>query len=822
MTKKAKLIIVGSGIVGSMAAYHLTTRFGWKDILVLDKGHPHENDGSTSHAPGGVVGLAHSKVMTQMAQYTSTLVRSLDPYQPDRNTSNPVGGFEVALTEARMQDLRRLHGEATSFGAESEIVTPQQIKEKIPYFNDKAVAGGLFVPSSCIVSGAHVSGALARDAMATDGAKFVGNTEVTDLEVSNGRIIAVHTNNPEMPRIECEQLLLCTNVWGPILTEKYNIPVPLLGYEHQYVITKPLPELAEFDPSNKDHEVVYPTMRELDSAMYYRKHWDKLGVGSYWHKPYPIRARDLGRTAINPYTPEDMVKPWAQATKLYPMLEGVALESAINGIFAFSIDGMPIVGESKIKGVWTAIASWITHSGGVGKSVAELMATGESEWDMRQCSIDRFLPFQTTRTFIDTICNKNYAEIYDIVHPRQPLSEPRNVRLTPFTGRLADMDTRFTPFAGIELPNWVGENSRLLEKYADQIPKRTGWAAQYWSPIIGAEHLAVRETGGMFDLTGLAILEAKGAGALAYIEYLCANRIDKPAGSTIYTTWLTPSGGVKRDLAVARLAEDKFWIFVGDGTRGQDLAWMEKHAPTDGSVTITDLSDNYTGIGLWGPNARRVLEKVTHYDVSDEAFPYFANQWIDIGYAKVLALRVSYAGELGWELHIPFDQGGRIWDMLWEAGREFDIIAAGMGAFDSLRIEKGYRLWGGDVYTEYNAYEAGLGWTVKTKKGNFIGREACIAAKKKGLKKKLVCLTSDTDGAIAFGYEPIFDGDTCIGHVTTANYGYSVGKFIAYAYVPIEHAAVGNNYELDYLGTRFPVTVTAEPVFDPKMERLKA
>ena len=822
MSKKAKLVIVGSGIVGCSVAYHLTTQFGWKDILVLDKGHPYENDGSTSHAPGGIVGVAHSKVMTQMAQHTTKLIGSLEPFRSDRNTYNGVGGIEVARTAKRMRDLQRLYGETQSFGVEAEMLTPEQIQEKIPYINPAPLAGGLFVPSSAIISGSHASGALARDAMATGGAEFMGHTEVLDLEISNGRIQAVLTNNPEMPRVECEQVLLCTNVWGPILADRYDIPVPMLGYEHQYVVTKPLDRLAEFSPENKDDEVTYPTMRELDSAMYYRKHWDKLGIGSYWHKAYPVKARQLGKTAINPYTPEDMVRPWQEAVKLYPFVEGAELESAINGIFAFSIDGMPIIGESKVKGVWTAIASWITHSGGVAKSVAEMLATGESEWDMRQCSIDRFLPYQRTRTFIDTICDKNYRELYDIVHPRQPLSEPRNVRLTPFTSRLADMDTSFTAFAGIELPNWVGENSRLLEKYADQIPERSGWAAEHWSPIMAAEHLAVRETGGMFDLTGLSILEAKGSGALAYVENLCANRMNKPVGTTVYTTWLTPSGGVKRDLAVARIADDIFWMFVGDGTRTQDLAWMQKQAPQDGSVAITDVSDSYTGIGLWGPNARNVLQKVTDHDVSDEAFPYFACQWVDIGMARVLALRLSYAGELGWELHIPFDQGGPVWDLLWEAGREFEIIAAGMGAFDTLRLEKGYRLWGGDVYTEYNAYESGLGWTVKTKKGDFIGREASIAAKKKGLTKKLVCLTSTAEGAMAFGYEPIFDGDMCIGHVTTANYGYSVGKLIMYAYLPVEKAAVGSEYELSYFGVRFPVVVTAEPVYDPQMAKLKA
>jgi dimethylglycine oxidase len=820
MQTHARLVIVGAGIVGASAAYHLT-QLGWRDILVLDKGDLFENDGSTSHAPGGVVALSHSKVMTQMALYSSDLFASLKPYRADRNTYNPVGGLEVAISPERWQDLKRLHGEAKSFHAESHLLTPAETQARSPFINPDVIVGSLFAPKGAIVAGSHVTGALARDAEATGGARFVANTGVTDIEVVNGQVRAVFTDNPALPRIDCEQVLLCMNIWGPLLGDKLGVRLPLLAFEHQYVVTEPLPELAHFDRSNKDDEVTWPTVRELDSAMYYRHHWDSYGIGSYWHKPRAIQPRQIRKTAMHDFTPEDFNEAWAQAQRVVPILRGAKFQRAFNGMFAFSVDGYPIIGESHIRGLWTAVASWITHAGGVGKSVAEWMTHGQAEWDMRQCHIQRFQPHQTTASYTEVVTKKNYREVYDIIHPAQPITEPRNVRLTPFYARLKELDASFTAFAGMELPNWLESNSRLLEQYDERIPQRTGWAADWWSRIQGAEHLATRENVTLFDLSGLSIIEVSGRGACDFVNYLCSNQCDKPAGSVIYTSWLTPSGGVRRDLTVARLDDDRFWMFVGEGTLPQDLDWVGRFAPTDGSVVIADVSAAWSALGLWGPNARRVLEKATNADVSNEAFPYFSVQWIEIGAARVLALRISYAGELGWELHIPTDSSLPVWDRLWEAGREFEMAAAGMGAFDSLRLEKGYRLWGGDVHTEYNAYEAGLGWTVRLSKPDFIGKAACVELKKQPLKKKLCCLTFDDPAGVALGYEPILAGEECVGYITTSNFGYSIGQQIAYGYLPIEYAMPDTQLAVEFLGQRFGVTVRDEPLWDGEMARLK-
>ena len=827
MTTSAKVVIIGGGIVGTSCAYHLT-KLGWTDIHLLDKGDLYENDGSTSHAPGGVGAMNASKLMTDFAQYTSRLYSELPEFDQARRTHTPTGGLELARTQERWEELHRLHSASQSYGVETHILTAQQIKETMwPIINPDCFKGALHIPTSCLVSGAGAAGSLATEAVKTGGCTVHSHTEVVEIEIKNNHVTAVLTNNPEMPRIECEHVLVCTNIWGPILGDKYNVSLPLLAFEHQYLVSEPLDSLSMFDPNDRDQECPYPLIRDLDVTMYYRAHWNKLGVGSYWHKPLPVNPYALGKTAMHDFTPEDYVDARKLADEMMPDYKGKGHEQAFNGMFAFSVDGYPMMGETHIDGLWTCVASWITHAGGVGKTMAEWMVHGETEWDMRGCNVNRFHDYQSTRHYIDTLANCNYAEVYDIVHPRLPRTVPKNIRLSPFHARHLELEGEMVPFAGIELPNWYESNARLLEKYEDQIPDRDRWGSMYWSPIQAAEHLEVRDNAGMFDLTGLSIIEISGPGALAYASQLCTNQMDRPINSVTYTCWLTPGGGIKRDLAATRMADDTFWFYVGEGTLPQDIDWVRRNAPKEGSVNIRNVSNLYSAIGLFGPNARNILQQVTDDDLSNDGFPYYSAKWIEIGTARVYALRISYVGELGWELHIPTDQSLAVWDALWGAGRNYDMVAAGLGSMDTLRVEKGYRLWGGDIHTEYNLHEAGLRWTAKMKKeGGFIGRDATLAAKEKGIKKKLCCLTLDNPKATLFGYEPIHangtEGDSVIGHVTTSNYGYTIGKQLAFGYLPLEYTAPGTELEISYFDVRYPAKVAAEPLFDPEQARMKA
>ncbi len=820
-----KVVIVGSGIVGSSVALHLAEQ-GWRDVLVVDKGPVVHNDGSTSHAPGGVVALSHNKLLTQMALYGAGRFSSLADYADDRITVNEVGTVDVAVTERRMRDLIRLAGEAKSFGAEAHLLDATETAERVPMLDPSAMEGSIFVPAGQLVASPHLNGAIQREAARNGAVEFRGGVEVVDLEVTNGRVSAVLTDDPEQPRIEAETVVLCTNIWGPVLADRVGVPLPLQAYEHQYVVTGPLPEMGGFDPAEPSHEATFPSVRDLDSALYFRQHWNRYGIGSYLHTPRRVSPHDVGRSAIHDFTPGDFGgAAWDAAQRLFPMFRGLdpsGFPERMNGMFAFSVDGMPIIGPAGPAGLWVAVASWLTHAAGVAKLLTEWMVEGAPEWDPRSVHVARFAGYQTTPAFIRAVCDRNYREVYEILHPRQPPTTPRNVRRTPFDSRHRDLEAEFTVFAGIELPNWYETNRDLIERYAERIPSREGWAAEHWSPIQGAEHLITREKVGLFDLDGLSIIELRGRDAGVFAEHLCANRVDRGVGRIVYTTWLDHRGGVRRDLAVMRVDEDRVWMFVGEGTRPMDLDWVSGHVRSSDRVTVTDVSASMTCLGLWGPNARRVLQRVTSADVSNDAFPFFTGRWIDIGMAHVLALRISYVGELGWELHVPVDAALSVWDALWEAGQDLGIRPVGQGAFDSLRLEKGYPAWGTDVHTEYSAYESGLGWTVRLDKGPFIGSDACRELVANEPDKRWSCLVFEDAEAVAMGGEPVVAAGRCVGYVTSSNHSYSIGRQIAFGYLPADLTAEGTDVDVVWFGARQRAVVTAHPVFDPDMDCLRS
>lgn len=822
MTVKTHTLIIGAGIVGCSTAYYLA-KFGNKDVLVIDKGPLFENDGSTSHAPGGVNPLSNNTSMAQLAATSIDLFETLPQWKPGRKPLYMVGGLDVARTDERMDEVRRLYTNAKGFGVEARMVNQQEIKELFPLMRGDIFKGGLFTPRKPVVAGSHVCGSLAAEAERMAGTRFVPNTMATDFVVKNGRIHTIKTNNPEMETIEAEQVLLCTNIWTPALAEKTGINIPLMAAEHQYLKSEPLPELAHVsDRSSAEHEIIYPSVRDMDGGLYYRHWWDSMGVGSYHHKPLMVHSRNIrGAAAEHAFTPEDFVEARQIAEETIPALKGVHFPYKINGMFSFSVDGLPILGESHIDGLWVATAVWVTNSGGVGKAMAQWMTYGEPEVDMRALNINRFLPYQKTQSYLCIACSKAYAEVHDVIHPAQWTSKPRNVKHTPFHQRHVEQSAVFTTSSGLEIPYWLEENQRLLEQFEEQVPERSGWGAQYWSRIQGAEHLATRHSVGLLDLTSLAAIEIEGADACAFLNYACTNQMDIRVGRVTYTLLCTPKGGIKRDVTVSRLAEDKYWLFTGIGTLPQEMDWLRRL--TGGyDVTLHDQSQNYAALGLFGPNARRVLDKVTYSDVSNDAFPFYTWQNIEIGMSTVYAMRISYVGELGWELHMPMDEALAVRDALWEAGREFGITAVGVGAMRSMRFEKGYRLWGSDIYTEHNPYEAGMGWLVKLKKGEFVGRDALQKIKEEGVSRRLVTLTLDEPNAVLTGNEPIFDNGDCLGQVTSGNYGYSVGKYIAFGYVPSSYAEPGTELEVEYLGERYTAVVSPDVLFDPKNERMKA
>jgi glycine cleavage system aminomethyltransferase T/glycine/D-amino acid oxidase-like deaminating enzyme len=813
-------VIVGAGVVGVSAAYHLAD-LGDSDVLVLDQGPLFETGGSTSHAPGLVFQTNGSRTMCRIAQDTVALYDSLE--LDGEPCWYGVGSIEVATTPERMRELTRRWGYGRSFGIDGgEVLSPAEVAERNPLVDPSPILGGYWVPSDGVAKAVRVVAALARTA-ATRGVGFEGGVTVTGFDIRDDRVRAVETDRGF---VECERVLLCAGIWGPTVGAMAGVPIPLVAVQHQLVWTDPVPQLA-----GETREVTHPIVRHQDMAMYFRQREDHYAVGSYRHEPL-VTAQSAIRPpghamqpSLMPFTPDDFQVAEREAERMLPALVG-RMRSAdparsINGMFSFTPDAGSIVGESSAaRGVWVCEAVWITHAGGMGRQVAEWMTNGEPGLDMAEADANRFYPYQTTPPYVLERGKQQYREVYDILHPRQQMERPRNIRLTPFHERHRVLGAEFTVGAGWERPQWFASNAPMLDGAAWE--RRNDWAAKHWSPIEGAEHLATRSAAALFDITPFAKFDVTGPDALAFLERVCANRIDRPVGTVVYTAMLTPRGGIRCDLTVVRKADELFRIVTGGGSGQHDLAWLRAQIRDDERVVIAERTGGLFALGLWGPRARDVLQAVTDENVSNDAFPYMTGRYLNVGeVGPVWAQRISYVGELGWELYGQIAMGDRAWALLWDAGREHGLTAAGLGAFDSLRLEKGYRLWGQDITPEHDPIEAGLGFAVRWDK-DFQGRRALERIRERGSAHKLACITLDDPGGVVLGKEPIHADGRVVGYATSAGYGFSIGRCIVYGYLPADLAVEGTPVEVEYFGERLAATVAADPQFDPKHERLKA
>jgi glycine cleavage system aminomethyltransferase T/glycine/D-amino acid oxidase-like deaminating enzyme len=819
MRDRAQLVVIGAGIVGASAAYHLA-ELGITDVLVLEQGPLFETGGSTSHAPGLVFQTNGSRTMCRLAQYSVELYAGLEA--EGEPAWHGVGGIEVATTEARMQELKRRRGFALAYGIEgTELLTPEETAERIPILDPGHVLGSYHVPSDGIAKGVRVASALGAMARAK-GVAFEGGVRVTGFDIRDGSVRGVRTEKGD---IECEQVLVCAGIWGPTIGGMAGVPIPLAVVQHQLVWTRPLPELA----ADAATEVVHPILRHQDVSLYYRQRGDRYALGNYRHEPILFEPDDLRPyrggeplPSVEPFTPEDFEVAYEESVRLLPPVKDMLDDAtAINGMFSFTPDMGSIVGESAdVRGFWICEAAWVTHAGGMGRMAAEWIVVGEPSMDLAEADANRFYPFMTTAPYVRARGAQQYREVYDIIHPLQQMSHPRQLRLTPFHRRHEELGAEFFSGAGWERPQWFEANHVLTGATWES---RTGWAARNWSPCVGAEHIATRKRVAMFDITPFAKFDVTGADALSFLERICANRIERPVGTIVYTSMLTPSGGIRCDLTVTRKDEDRFRIVTGGGSGQHDRAWLLAQRRPGERVHLTVRTGSLFAMGLWGPRARDVLQAVTDVDVSNDAFPYMTARYLNVGEVDpVWTQRISYAGELGWELYGQISMGQRAWDVLWEAGQEQGVVAAGGGAFDSLRLEKGYRLWGQDIHTEHDPFEAGLGFAVRMDKGDFQGREALERKLDRGPGERLACMTLDDPTEVAMGKEPIRHGGRVVSYVTSATYGYSIGRGIVYGYLPVDLAVEGTPVEVEYFGDRLAATVVAEPLWDPKGERLRA
>ena len=812
MESSAGVVIVGAGIVGCSVAEHLS-RLGWRDVVVLDQGPLFETGGSTSHAPGLMFQTNPSKTMTDLAKYSVGRYTELE--LDGEPCGYQVGGIEVAETRERWEDLKRKHGLAASWGLESELISPEECAERVPLLERDRIKGGFYVPTDGIAKAVRACEAMARLA-GERGARFYGETEVTGIVVKDGRVSAVETDRG---RVETETVLSCAGMWGPRLGRMVGMKVPLVPMQHQYAWTTPLAELE-----GETREVIHPILRHQDFSMYFRQRGDHYGIGAYRHRPMPVSVDDIGRNyrgegelpSVLEFTPEDFEPTWQEARKMIPALERVEIDRPMNGLFSFTPDGGPLLGESReVKGFWIAEAVWITHAIGVGKVMAEWITDGVPSIDLAGADVHRFESYALSPSYILDRSAQSFREVYDIIHPQQPMEEPRPLRTSPFYPRQKELGGNFLEASGWERPHWFEANESLLD--GREVPARGEWAGRYWSKVVAAEARATRERVALYDMTSLKRAEVGGPGALDFLQRLTTGQLDKPVGKVTYTLMLDEAAGIRSDITVARLGEDQFQLGL-NGPR--DIEWMERHLPTDGSVRVRDITPGTCCIGVWGPAARDVVQSLSGDDFSNEAFGFFNAGRAYLREVPVTALRLSYVGELGWEIYTSADLGLRLWDLLWEAGRPYGVLAGGRGAFNALRVEKGYRAWGTDMTTEHDPYEAGLEFAVKPDKGDFVGREALLRRKEAGPRRKLVCLVLDDPKCVVMGSEPVWAGTT-VGYVTSADFGYSLGQSIAYAWVSPEHAGVGERLEIEYFGEHYPATVTEEPLFDPAMKRMR-
>ena len=824
MRDRAQTVIIGAGIVGVSAAYHLT-ELGFADVLVLEQGPLFETGGSTSHAPGIIFQTNGSRAMCRIARDSVALYDSLD--LDGERVWYGVGGLEVATTVERMQELKRRQGFARSYGLEgTELLSPAEAAERSPLLDPSSILGAYWVPSDGAGKGVKIVEALARKAQAA-GVGFEGGVTVSGFDIREGRVYGVQTDRGA---VECERVLLCAGIWGPSVGALAGVPIPLVAVQHQLVWTDPIPELAGMDGDTWARQ---PVVRHQDMSLYFRQRDDHFGVGNYRHEPIVTPQHDIRRPglamqpSLMPFIPDDFDLCETEAARMFPALAGHMRPSdparTLNGMFSFTPDAGSIVGESAaVRGLWVCEAVWVTHAGGMARQAVEWMVEGSPSYDLAEADANRFYPFQTSAPYVVERGTQQYREVYDIIHPLQQPSKPRGLKLTPFFERHRALGAEFFQGAGWERPQWFAANRELVGGVTHEWARRTGWAARGWSAEVGAEHLATREGVALFDITPFAKFDVTGPDALDYLERVFANRIDRPVGSVVYTAALTERGGIRLDLTVTRKGAGRFRVVTGGGSGHHDEAFLRSQIREGERVRITVRTGSLFALGLWGPGARDVLQAVTDVDVSNEAFPYLTARYLNLGeVTPVWAQRISYAGELGWELYGQIAMGQRAWDVLWEAGREHGLVAAGAGAFDSLRLEKGYRLWAQDIDTEHDPLAAGLGFAVRWEK-DFTGKAALEAIRDSGgPAQRLSCLTLDDDRAVVMGKEPLWHDGRVVSYVTSANYGYSIGRGIAYGYLPAELAVEGNPIEVEYFGERLAATVTNEPLWDPKGERQK-
>jgi sarcosine dehydrogenase len=810
----AQIVVIGGGIIGCSTAYHLA-RDHKADVILLEQGQI--TSGSTWHAAGLVGQLRSSASITKVLKYSVDLYKRLHEETGLETGWKMTGCLRLATKEDRWTEFRRLATTAGSFGMEMHLVSPQEVKKMWPLMDTSDLIGASWLPTDGQASPSDITQSLAKGAR-MHGAKLYENVRVTGFEMEGTRIIAVQTNQG---RVACEKVVNCGGQWARQIGAMAGVSVPLHPVKHQYIITEKLEGLSSDAP----------TIRDPDRRTYFKEEVGGLVMGGYEPDPQSwvtgLPGGDIPDQWEFQLFDDDydhFEQHMTQAIARVPALETVGVKQMVNGPESFTPDGNFILGHApECTNMFVGAgfnAFGIASGGGAGWVLAEWVVRGEAPLDLWVVDIRRFSGLHRDRAWVEERTLEAYGKHYTVAFPHEEYESGRPRIVSPLYERLKGHRAVFGSKLGWERPNWFAPHGTApRDDYS--------MGRQNWFEPVGEEHRHVREKVGVFDQSSFAKYELSGADAAAALEAICANHVAKQPGRLTYTQVLNSRGGIECDLTVARLADERFYIVTGTGSRTHDFAWIKEHLPNGADALLTDVTEEFGTLSLMGPKSRDVLRAVTGAEVEDATFPFGAVREIEIAGNRVRALRVTYVGELGWELHVPLAGTGDVFDALMGAGKQYDIRPTGYRAIESLRLEKGYRAWGSDITPNDNPFEAGLGWAVKMKRDiDFIGRAALTQALAGPVTKRLCGFTTDDPEVVLLGRETILRNGEPVGYLTSGGYGYTVGRPIGYGYVRNsdgvdETFLASGRYELIVANEKVSARLHQEPLYDPKGERVR-
>ena len=807
--ERAQVVIIGGGIVGASIAYHLT-ELGWTDVVLLER---HTlTSGTTWHAAGLVGQLRATHNMTRLAAYSADLYHRLEHDMDHPTGFKKVGSLSVADNHERLEELVRGAGMARCFDVDIEVIEADELVERWPLINPDGILGGVWIPSDGQASPVDTTMALAAVAK-KNGAKIVEGISVESIRTSDGRAIGVDTDNGP---IDAEYVVTAAGMWSHQLGRDVGVNIPLHACEHFYLVTEPVPDL----PSG------LPVLRDTDNCIYVKEDAGRLLVGAFEPIAKPFGAKGLPHDRPFMQLDEDwdhLAPVYERACKRIPILNEIGIRLFFNGPEAFTPDDRYLLGPTPELDNHFVAAGFnsvgIQSAGGAGKVLAEWIVDGRPPMDLWDVDIRRAQPFQTNRRYLHDRSVESLGLLYAMHWPFRQVETARGVRRSPFHDRLINLGACHGENGGWERPNWFAPEG-VEPKY------EYTYGRQNWFEHSAAEHRACRENAALFDQTSLAKILVQGPDAAAVLNKISSANVDVQPGTSVYTTWLNDRGGIEADLTVNRLDEERFLVVTAYTTQLKDSDWIIRNVPDGSRVAVTDVTSAWATLGIFGPKARDFVSPITDADLSNEAFPFGTLQEIDFGYARAIAVRRTYMGELGWEIYLPTEFAVGAFDQLWESGQPNGLELAGMHAMNSLRMEKAYRHWGDDICDEDTPLEAGLSWGVAwDKPGGFIGRDALLSQRETGITRRLVQFRIDDPKPLLYHNEPVYKDGTIVGRITSGMYGHTVGAALGMGYVSHEvdvprDQVIEGSFEVEINGKRFPATASFRPFYDPESKQV--